>query len=108
MQWQWLKVVLAGICEILWVVGLTHSTNWIMWAITFILIGLSFYLVINTSKHLPVGTVYAVFTGIGAAGTVLVDMIFFGASTNILKIILIVALIGGIIGLKLSTEEETN
>lgn len=108
MQWQWLKVVLAGICEILWVVGLTHSTNWIMWTITFILIGLSFYLVISTSKHLPVGTVYAVFTGIGAAGTVIVDMIFFGASTNILKIILIVALIGGIIGLKLSTEEEAN
>ncbi|MEJ7245445.1 DMT family transporter, partial [Staphylococcus epidermidis] len=63
------------------------------------------FLVISACKYLPVGTVYAVFVGIGAVGTVLVDMIFFGDPFDLVKISLIIILIIGIIGLKLTTEE---
>lgn len=66
---------------------------------------MSFYLVISACKSLPVGTVYAVFVGIGAIGTVLVDMIIFGDHFNIMKIALVILLVIGIIGLKLTTEE---
>jgi paired small multidrug resistance pump len=52
-----------------------------------------------------VGTVYAVFVGIGSVGTVIVDIIFFGDNFNIVKMMLICLLIIGIIGLKLSTSE---
>ena len=57
---------------------------------------------ISASKQLPVGTVYAVFVGIGAAGTVIADMLFFGEPFTIMKVVLLLLLVG-IIGLKLST-----
>ena len=75
------------------------------WTGTIIILILSFYLVISACKSLPVGTVYAVFVGIGAIGTVLVDMIIFGDHFNIMKIALVILLVIGIIGLKLTTEE---
>ena len=68
------------------------------------MIALSFYLVISATKSLAVGTVYALFVGIGAAGTVIVDMLFFNQPISILKLILILMLIIGILGLKLTTD----
>ncbi|MBA1353583.1 DMT family transporter [Staphylococcus cohnii] len=102
---QWLKVIVAGIIEILWVTGLNTADSFLSWAGTIIILILSFYLVISACKSLPVGTVYAVFVGIGAIGTVLVDMMFFGDHFNIAKIALVILLVIGIIGLKLTTEE---
>ena len=60
---------------------------------------------ISASKQLPVGTVYAVFVGIGAAGTVIADMLFFGEPFTIMKVVLLLLLVG-IIGLKLSTNDS--
>ena len=102
---QWFKVILAGIIEILWVTGLNSADSFLSWTGTIIILILSFYLVISACKALPVGTVYAVFVGIGAIGTVLVDMIIFGDHFNIMKIALVILLVIGIIGLKLTTEE---
>lgn len=102
---QWFKVILAGLIEIVWVTGLNTSDSLLSWTGTFIVIIISFFLVISACKYLPVGTVYAVFVGIGAVGTVLVDMIFFGDPFDLVKISLIIILIIGIIGLKLTTEE---
>ncbi|AQM41358.1 MULTISPECIES: multidrug efflux SMR transporter [Staphylococcus] len=102
---QWFKVILAGIIEILWVTGLNSADSFLSWTGTIIILILSFYLVISACKSLPVGTVYAVFVGIGAIGTVLVDMIIFGDHFNIMKIALVILLVIGIIGLKLTTEE---
>ena len=102
---QWFKVILAGIIEILWVTGLISADSFLSWTGTIIILILSFYLVISACKSLPVGTVYAVFVGIGAIGTVLVDMIIFGDHFNIMKIALVILLVIGIIGLKLTTEE---
>lgn len=102
---QWFKVTLAGLIEIVWVTGLNTADSLLSWTGTFIVIIISFFLVISACKYLPVGTVYAVFVGIGAVGTVLVDMIFFGDPFDLVKISLIIILIIGIIGLKLTTEE---
>jgi paired small multidrug resistance pump len=105
---QWFKVILAGLIEILWVTGLNTADSLLSWIGTIIIIIISFFLVISACKSLPVGTVYAVFVGIGAVGTVLVDMLFFGDPFNFMKIILIILLVIGIIGLKLTTEEAKN
>lgn len=102
---QWFKVILAGLIEIVWVTGLNTADSLLSWTGMFIVIIISFFLVISACKYLPVGTVYAVFVGIGAVGTVLVDMIFFGDPFDLVKISLIIILIIGIIGLKLTTEE---
>ncbi|WP_270915036.1 DMT family transporter [Staphylococcus saprophyticus] len=102
---QWFKVILAGLIEIVWVTGLNTADSLLSWTGTFIVIIISFFLVISACKYLPVGTVYAVFVGIGAVGTVLVDMIFFGDPFDLVKISLIIILIIGIIGLKLTTEK---
>lgn len=102
---QWFKVILAGLIEIVWVTGLNTADSLLSWTGTFIVIIINFFLVISACKYLPVGTVYAVFVGIGAVGTVLVDMIFFGDPFDLVKISLIIILIIGIIGLKLTTEE---
>ncbi|MDW4240777.1 SMR family transporter [Staphylococcus saprophyticus] len=102
---QWFKVILAGLIEIVWVTGLNTADSLLSWTGTFIVIIISFFLVISACKYLPVGTVYAVFVGIGAVGTVLVDMIFFGDPFDLVKISLIIILIIGIIGLKLTTVE---
>ncbi|MBE7321077.1 SMR family transporter [Staphylococcus capitis] len=103
---QWLKVIIAGFVEIIWVTGLDNAHSLLSWVVTLFFIALSFYLVIDASKHLPVGTVYTFFVGIGAVGTVLVDMIFFNQPFTPTKLILIIILIAGIIGLKLTTNEN--
>ncbi|SCS71172.1 DMT family transporter [Staphylococcus caeli] len=102
---QWFKVILAGLIEIVWVTGLNTADSLMSWIGTFIVIIISFFLVISACKSLPVGTVYAVFVGIGAVGTVIVDMILFNDPFNSVKIALILLLVISIIGLKLTTEE---
>ncbi|MEJ7497592.1 multidrug efflux SMR transporter [Staphylococcus warneri] len=103
---KWLKVILAGLVEIIWVTGLNNADSIFSWLFTLIFIILSFYLVINATKSLPVGTVYAIFVGIGAAGTVIVDILFFNQPFAFMKILLVTLLIIGIIGLKLSTTDD--
>ena len=65
----------------------------------------SFAVMIIATNFLPIGTVYAVFTGLGTAGTVLAEIILFGEPVNIYKIILIGTLLLGVIGLKMLTSE---
>ncbi|WP_366249409.1 multidrug efflux SMR transporter [Terribacillus aidingensis] len=103
---QWLSVVLAGLIEVLWVIGLKHANNGLEWSGTIVCILLSFYLMLQASKHMPVGTVYAVFVGIGSTGTVIVDMLFFGEPFKLAKVALIAVLLIGVIGLKLVTGDK--
>jgi paired small multidrug resistance pump len=106
MNRNWVYVIIAGIIEIFWAMGLKYSTNLISWAGTFLLIYLSFVVLIKATKKLPVATAYAVFTGIGTAGTVLVEMIVFGEPFSWTKIFFIILLLVGVIGLKLVTKES--
>lgn len=103
---EWLKIMVAAAFEVGWVVGLTHASSFWEWILTIIAIIVSFYYLIVAGEKLPVGTVYAVFVGLGAAGTVVVDILVFGEEVNILKLALIALLLIGVIGLKLTTDEE--
>ena len=102
----WLYVVLAGIVEVFWVIGLRYSETPLQWAGTIIMIILSFYLIIKACEKLPSGTVYAAFTGMGAAAIVLIDFLVFQADFSPAKVLLIGLIIFGVIGLKLTTEEK--
>lgn len=104
MNRNWIYVYLAGITEILWAIGLKYSDAWWEWCITFVLIIMAFVLTIKASEALPVATVYVVFTGIGAVGTNLVDIFVFREPVSVMKVVFIVLLIAGIIGLKLVTD----
>ncbi|MCJ8012823.1 multidrug efflux SMR transporter [Paenibacillus sp. KQZ6P-2] len=106
MNRHWLYVILGGVMEVLWVSGLKYSSNVLEWLLTILAIVVSFYLIIEASKHLPVGTVYAVFTGLGTAGTVVTEMLFFGEPFRWSKTLLILILLAGVIGLKLITADE--
>lgn len=102
----WLKLFVAAILEVGWVVGLAHAYSFWTWTATVALIIISNYLMIAVAQILPAGTVYAIFVGLGAGGTVLAETLFFGEPLEPMKIILIVVLLFGVIGLKSTTDSE--
>ena len=103
----WMLVLLAGIIEIIWAMGLKYADTYWLWAGVIFLIVLSFYILIIATEKLPVATVYAVFTGIGTAGTVIAETVIFNEPFSFTKIAFIALLLIGVIGLKLiSTEPE--
>lgn len=102
----WLKIVGAACFEVVWVIGLKHAASPWEWGVTVLAIIISFYVLISASSRLPAGTVYAVFVGLGTAGTVLADMIWFGQPFQLVKVVLIVLLLAGVIGLKLATKDN--
>lgn len=106
MNQNWIRVFVAAFFEIFWVIGLTHAYNFWTWFGTVIAIIVSNYLLITSAERLPAGTVYAVFVGLGTAGTVIVGILFFNELFNWGKIILITILLIGILGLKLVTPEK--
>ena len=106
MDKKWIQVVIAAFFEVGWVIGLKHATSELEWSLTVIAIIVSFFLMINASSKLPVGTVYAIFVGLGTVGTVFADILLFGQPIVPLKIILIIVLLVGVIGLKVLTPKE--
>ncbi|MGX6443515.1 DMT family transporter [Neobacillus sp. K501] len=106
MNANWMNVLVAALFEVLWVSGLKHADDFWTWAGTIISIIISFYGIIMASRKLPVGTVYAVFVGLGTAGTVMSEILFFGEPFKMSKILLIVLLLAGVIGLKLVTKDQ--
>lgn len=102
----WLYVLFAAIVEVFWVIGLKYSDSLLEWIGTGIVIILSFFFVIKACEKLPAGTVYAVFTGSGAAAIVLIDFIVFGADFSIAKVFFIGLIIIGVIGIKMTTPDE--
>src|SRR5690625_1201954 len=103
---NWIKVIVAAFFEVFWVIGLKHADDFWTWTGTIIAIIVSFYLMIMAGRKLPVGTVYAVFVGLGTAGTVFSDIVFFGEPFKVTKIILILVLLAGVVGLKLVTKDN--
>ncbi|MED3575167.1 multidrug efflux SMR transporter [Cytobacillus praedii] len=106
MNTNWIKVIIAAFFEVFWVIGLKHADDFWTWAGTVISIIISFYVMIMAGRKLPVGTVYAVFVGLGTAGTVIAEILFFGEQFKISKILMIVLLLVGVIGLKLVTKDK--
>ena len=101
----WVLVLLAGLIEIIWAMGLKYASAAWMWAGVIALIVLSFYVLIIATEKLPVATVYAVFTGIGTAGTVIVETLLFDEPFSLSKVCFIALLLVGVIGLKLISKE---
>lgn len=100
-------MLFAAIVEVFWVLGLKYSNSLLEWLGTIIMIILSFYFIIKACEKLPAGTVYAVFTGSGAAVIALIDFTMFGADFAISKVFLIGLIILGVVGIKLTTDEES-
>ncbi|WP_029270451.1 DMT family transporter [Virgibacillus alimentarius] len=101
----WLYVLFAAIVEVFWVIGLKYSDSLMEWIGTIFIIILSFYFIVKASEQLPTGTVYAVFTGSGAAAIVLIDFLIFGAAFSVAKLFFIGLIIIGVIGIKFTTTE---
>jgi quaternary ammonium compound-resistance protein SugE len=100
----WLWVMLAGCMEVIWVVGLKQTQGFTrLWpsVITLALMATSFVLLSQALKVIPIGTAYAVWTGIGAAGGAVVGMWIYGESAHPMRLACIGLIILGIAGLKL-------
>lgn len=108
MNIHWLKVFAAACFEVLWVIGLKHADDVWFWTGTVIAIYISFYGLIMAGKHLPVGSVYAVFVGLGTAGTVMAEILWFGEPLMWNKVLLILLLLAGVIGLQLTSGQSEN
>ncbi len=101
---HWLLLMLAGLFEIGFTTCLKMSENFsrLWWSLGFVLcITLSFFLLNKAIQVIPIGTAYAVWTGIGAVGTVLIGILFFQEPVDFWRLLFIVLLIGSILGLKL-------
>lgn len=102
----WYYLLVAGLFEIVWAVGLKYTEGFSrLWpsAGTVLAMIASFYCLAVAIKTIPIGTGYAVWTGIGAAGTALFGIILFGESTSVPRLISIVLILCGIVGLKVSS-----
>lgn len=100
---QWFYLVIAGILEIGWAVGLKVSDGWTrFWpsVVTLILIVFSYIFLSLALKTLPLGTAYAIWTGIGAAGTAVAGILLFRESGEWSRLFFIGVILAGIIGLK--------
>jgi paired small multidrug resistance pump len=103
---NWLFVFIAGLLEVVWASGLKHAETGFQWALTFILILVSFILLIYSYKSLPIAAAYTVFVGMGTVGTYLVGIIL-GDSFSIKQLVFLAILLVGIIGMKVFTRKET-
>ncbi len=100
---NWLILFIAGLFEIAWAVGLKYTegfTKPLPSVFTIVSMVISMYLLSVAVKTLPLGTAYAVWTGIGAVGTAIFGMILFGESKELIRIFFIFLIIAGITGLK--------
>jgi quaternary ammonium compound-resistance protein SugE len=98
----WVFILVAGMFETAWPFILKRSTSaWIPLAVACFAIPIMYLLDQAMKRDLPAGTVYAAFVGIGTASTALVGMIFFKESTNVLRILCLLLIIVGSVGLRL-------
>ena len=100
----WFYLIVAGLFEVGFTTSLKLSQNFTHkgWAALFLVsITLSFYFLNRAIQYIPIGTAYAVWTGIGAVGTVLVGIVLFREPTDIWRMLFLSLLIGSLLGLKL-------
>lgn len=100
----WVVLTVAGLFEIGWAVGLKYSEGFsrpLPSFLTVVAMAFSLWLLAVAMKTIPVGTAYAVWTGIGAVGVAVLGMILFGESREFLRVLCLFLIIAGIIGLKL-------
>ena len=99
----WVIVVIAGLMETGWALGLKYSdgfTKLVPSVVTIVLALGSFYLLSVAMKSLPVGTAYAVWVGIGAVGTAIAAVFLFNEPVNLMRVMGVLLILGGIAALK--------
>jgi quaternary ammonium compound-resistance protein SugE len=103
---NWILLVLAGLCEVAWAIGLKYTEGFTrplptVGTVSAMLI--SIWLLGIAMKSLPVGTAYAVWVGIGAVGTAILGIILLNESANPARLVSLGFIVAGIVGLKLAT-----
>lgn len=102
---SWIALLVAGLLEVVWAVGLKYTQGFsrlVPSAITLIAMAGSMALLAWAMKSLPVGTAYAIWTGIGAVGAAIAGIVLLGESANAMRIASLALIVVGIIGLKVS------
>ncbi len=102
----WIMLGLAGLFEIVWAVGLKYADGFTRPVPSAVVVGamiISMVLLAQAARVLPIGTAYAVWTGIGAVGAALLGMMLFSESANAVRLGSIALIVVGIAGLKLSS-----
>ena len=102
----WILLVLAGLLEVGWAIGLKYTEGFArLWPSvgTIAAMGISLLLLGTAMKSLPVGTAYAVWVGIGAVGTVILGIVLFDEPLNALRVGSVALIVAGLVGLKLAT-----
>lgn len=106
MMISWLILVFAGLCEVGFVMMMKLSDgfkNLKFSILTILFMSLSLYSLSQALTKIPIGTGYAVWTGIGAVGSILAGILFFKESRSILKFVFMLMILAGIVGLKMSS-----
>jgi quaternary ammonium compound-resistance protein SugE len=104
----WLTLVIAGLLEIVWAIGLKYTDGFTkFWPsmLTVVAMIASFYFLAQALKIIPVGTAYAVWTGIGAVGTAMLGIVLFAESSALPRLLCMLLIVAGIVGLKLTSPE---
>ena len=102
----WVYLIVAGFFEIVWAVGLKYAQGFTRLgasALTLAAMLASFFFLAQAVKTIPVGTGYAIWTGIGAAGTAIFGILLFAESASLARLLCIGLILSGIIGLKLTS-----
>ncbi len=109
MATPWICLIVAGCFEVVWALGIKYTEGFTKPVASTITIGAmaaSVWLLAIAIKTIPVGTGYAVWVGIGAVGAAIGGMILFGESKSVARIVCILLIVGGVIGLKLFSDIE--
>ena len=100
----WIYLLVAGLFEVVWAVGLKYTEGWTRpWpsAGTLVAMAVSFWFLSQALKSIPIGTGYAVWTGIGAIGVATVGLVLFAESASPARLACIGLIVAGVVGLKL-------
>ena len=105
MSWIWL--IIAGLLEIAWAIGLKYADGFTKLKpsiVTVLLMLASFWCLAQAVRGLPLGTSYAIWTGIGAVGTAILGVILFKEPATVARLLCMLLIVAGIVGLKLTTK----
>ena len=100
---DWMLLIIAGGFEVAWAIGLKYTAGFsraVPTALTVIAMVASFFFLARALKTIPIGTGYAVWTGIAAAGTAILGIVLFAESSALPRLVCIAVIIAGIVGLK--------
>ena len=99
----WIYLTIAGVLEVAWAIGLSKTEGFTkLWPSVWTALGLagSMWLLALAARTIPIGTAYPIWTGIGAVGTAILGMILLKEPATAMRILFIVMIVGGIVGLK--------